>query len=117
MLNGSTGAAYTIESSSDSLDSLGTYIAPTQVAVPGGPQHCFYRAVQTQPYDDVPVLSAPSRRGQVQFSLSGATNMNYIIQASTNLVNWTAVSTNRAPARVTLSTGDRRYQFYRALFQ
>jgi len=118
-LNGSTGAAYTIESSSDLTrwTPIGTYIAPTQVAVPGGPQHCFYRAVQTQPYDDVPVLSAPSRRGQVQFSLSGATNMNYIIQASTNLVNWTAVSTNRAPARVTLSTGDRRYQFYRALFQ
>ena len=100
-LNGSTGAAYTIESSSDLTrwTPIGTYIAPTQVAVPGGPQHCFYRAVQTQPYDDVPVLSAPSRRGQVQFSLSGATNMNYIIQASTNLVNWTAVSTNRAPAR------------------
>lgn len=118
-LNGTADAAYIIESSSDLVKwaFVGTYVAPAQVAVPAGASRRFYRAVQTQPYHDVPVLANPTYRGQVQFLLDGATNMNYIIQASANLVDWAAVSTNRAPASVTLSTGDRRYQFYRALFQ
>ncbi|HOC58145.1 MAG TPA: hypothetical protein PKI20_21180 [Verrucomicrobiota bacterium] len=118
-LNGTADATYIIESSTDLVKwtFVGTYVAPTQVAVPAASNRRFYRAVQTQPYHDVPVLTVPVYQGQVQFFLNGATNMNYVIQASANLVNWAAVSTNRAPASVTLFTGDRRYQFYRALFQ
>src|SRR5258708_3817887 len=42
-----------------------------------------------------PVLSAPvPSSGQFQFTLSGDTNAPYIIETSTNLQSWKAVSTN-----------------------
>jgi len=41
------------------------------------------------------ILSAPSRTGgQFQFTLNGQADVSYIIQASTNLLNWEAVATN-----------------------
>jgi hypothetical protein len=76
-------------------------------------------AIQIVPINVLPVLSDPGyRNGQFQFNLSGANNASYVIQASTNLVNWTPILTTPAPAQITdpaASSYPRR--FYRAVFQ
>ena len=78
-----------------------------------------FNALQIVQVDPTPVLSNPSyANGQFQAFLNGATNASYVIQASTNLVNWTPVSTNIAPAQITNSPpANTPYRFYRALFQ
>lgn len=46
----------------------------------------------------VPELSDPHWSGsQFQFTLTGATNVNYVIQASTDLQSWTQLATNHSP--------------------
>ena len=76
-------------------------------------------AIQIVPINVVPVLSAPGYSGgQFQFFLNGATNVNYVIQVSTNLTNWTSFRTNAAPAVITdPGASSYRSRFYRALFQ
>ena len=78
-----------------------------------------FNALQIVQVDPTPVLSNPSyANGQFQCFLNGATNASYTILASTNLVNWTPVSTNTAPALITNSPpANTPYLFYRALFQ
>ena len=62
---------------------------------------------------------ARSTSGLVTFLLTGTSEQNYVIQASTNLVNWVPVSTNvtlGGTAQVTdSSAGAFRARFYRAL--
>src|ERR1017187_9744291 len=84
----------------------------------GNPRSPF-NALQIVPIDVTPVLSNPSyASGQFHFFLNGATNSTYIILASTNLVNWFPVSTNKAPAQVTNSPpANTPHRFYRAQFQ
>lgn len=66
----------------------------------------------------VPALSNPAwSGGQFQFTLTGETNVNYVIQASTNLQSWTSVATNSSPnaARdITIDAPSSR-SFYRAV--
>lgn len=85
--------------------------------VPRGP----FNALQIVQVDPTPTLSNPSyANGQFQCFLNGATNASYVIQASTDLMNpasWLPVSTNTAPAQITLSTSGYDHRFYRALFQ
>ena len=82
---------------------------------PRGP----FNALQIVPIDVTPVLSNPSYvNGQFQCFLNGATNASYVILASTNLVTWTPVSTNTAPAQITNSPpAHTPHRFYRAEFQ
>jgi hypothetical protein len=76
-----------------------------------------FNALQIVPIDATPVLSNPSyANGQFQCFLNGATNASYTILASANLVDWLPVSTNTAPARITVSAPAKQ-TFYRALFQ
>ena len=53
---------------------------------------------------------------QFQFSLTGVPTYSYIIQASTNLTNWTSIQTNTSPFTFTdtLAT-NYPYRFYRAI--
>ena len=78
-----------------------------------------FNALQIVQVDPTPTLSNPTyTNGQFQCFLNGATNASYTILASTDLVNWTAVSTNTAPAQITNSPpANTPYRFYRALFQ
>ena len=67
----------------------------------------------------VPQTSQSILLNGYEFSLTGETNRNYVIQVSTNLASWTSVSTNLVPASglITLfdtSTGSSRDRFYRA---
>jgi hypothetical protein len=44
---------------------------------------------------NAPTLSSPSRvAGQFQFTLNGQANVSYVIQSSTDLLNWVPVTTN-----------------------
>lgn len=87
----------------------------------GNPRSPF-NALQIVQVDPTPVLSNPGyTNGQFHCFLNGATNASYIILASTNVVptnraNWLPVSTNTAPARITVSAPAKQ-TFYRALFQ
>ncbi|HOX58865.1 MAG TPA: hypothetical protein P5205_16800 [Candidatus Paceibacterota bacterium] len=75
-------------------------------------------ALQIVPINVVPVLSEPVHSaGRFEFFLSGATNISYTIQGSTNLLDWDFVANRTAPAQVSLSSADHRYHFFRALFQ
>ena len=50
---------------------------------------------------DPPVLSSPRRSGpEYSFTLQGEFNGSYVIEHSTNLLDWLRVSTNREPAAV-----------------
>jgi len=65
-----------------------------------------------------PVLSNPAYAGgQFQLTLTGESNVSYIIQASTNLQSWTAVATNSSPNAVRSITNDapNTRSFYRAI--
>ena len=68
----------------------------------------------------VPVaqLSNPAwSGGQFQFTLTGETNVNYVIQASTNLQSWTPLATNSSPnasRNITINSPNTR-SFYRAV--
>jgi hypothetical protein len=103
---------YGIRGTNFTIRSVGAYASDGH---PRGP----FNALQIVPIDVTPVLSNPSyANGQFQCFLNGATNASYVILASTNLVNWTPVSTNTAPAQITNSPpASTPYRFYRALFQ
>ena len=66
----------------------------------------------------VPKLSNPAwSGGQFQFTLTGETNVNYVIQASTNLQSWTGLATNSSPnasRNITINAPNSR-SFYRAV--
>jgi hypothetical protein len=56
------------------------------------------QSVKIGPYV-APILQAKQRQaGQFQFQLSGEPGVNYVIETTTNLLNWSAVTTNQAPA-------------------
>jgi len=66
----------------------------------------------------VPELRNPAwSGGQFQFTLTGETNVNYVIQASTNLQSWTPLATNSSPnasRNITINAPNSR-SFYRAV--
>src|SRR5262249_40453962 len=54
---------------------------------------------------------------QFQFTLTGETNLNYVIQTSTNLQSWTTLTTNRssnASRNIAIDAPNSR-SFYRAV--
>ena len=103
---------HNLRPSSFTITSTGDYASDPN---PRGP----FNALQIVPIDVRPTLSNPGfGNGQFQCFLSGATNFNYTIQASTDLIHWTPVSTNSAPGLLTLPPSvSTAYRFYRALFQ
>lgn len=54
-------------------------------------------------------------KGRFSFKVSGTTNAIYIIESSTNLVNWVPVATNAAPFNFLDATATAPQQFYRAV--
>jgi hypothetical protein len=65
-----------------------------------------------------PQLSQPAASlGQLNFTLTGQSNITYVIQESPDLINWTPVATNFSPASVlpvSISPADSQ-DFYRAV--
>jgi len=55
---------------------------------------------------------------QFQFEVSGITGANYVVQTSTNLIDWLAVYTNRTTfTNVDSTITNKPVRFYRALYQ
>ena len=95
-----------------------TFFAKGDYASDGHPRAPL-NALEIVPVNVVPWLADPMNAGgQFQFVLNGASNANYIVQASTNLMNWAAIRTNSAPAQISdpAATNFPR-RFYLALFQ
>jgi hypothetical protein len=65
-----------------------------------------------------PATLAPATcaKGQFALTVSGSTGMEYIVEASTNLVNWIPVWTNTAPCTyVDVNAGQFNQRFYRSV--
>jgi alpha-amylase len=54
---------------------------------------------------------------QFQFTLNGGTGLNYIIQASSDLATWNAITTNTAPYDfIDTIAGNQSFRFYRSVY-
>jgi transcriptional accessory protein Tex/SPT6 len=65
-----------------------------------------------------PATLAPAgfANGQYAFDVTGTTNTQYIVQASTDLVNWVSVQTNTAPfTYVDTNASQFNQRFYRTV--
>ncbi|MDB6122319.1 MAG: hypothetical protein JWQ71_1312 [Pedosphaera sp.] len=111
------GASYTFTPGSQA----GAYWIEAEVQWPDG-RRAFATNSITVTTNAPPMLSKPQKvsGGGFSFTLTGAPQATYIIQASTNLTSWSQLATNTLPANGTLtipdpqaSTFSRRY--YRAL--
>jgi hypothetical protein len=61
--------------------------------------------------------SASYASGQYAFKVSGASGYNYLVQASSDLVNWVSLQTNSAPFTfVDTNAGQFDQRFYRTIF-
>jgi hypothetical protein len=62
-------------------------------------------------------LTSPNlSSGQFQFTVTGTSNAVYVVEASTNLVNWVPIQTNTAPFTfVEANTSGSAQNFYRAV--
>ena len=71
----------------------------------------------------MPVIASPAilspanfTPGQFALQVSGTTNAQYVVQASTDLVNWISVQTNKAPfTYVDANAGQFNQRFYRTV--
>lgn len=72
-----------------------------------------------QPINPAPRLISTGRVGnQFQFSMTGLPGTNYVVQASTNLIDWLSISTNTAASNGAFQfaePGTLQRRFYRAL--
>lgn len=61
-----------------------------------------------------PLLSTDN---QIQFALSGVPGLNYVLQASTDLVNWDSIATNISPFNFTdTNSANIPQRYYRAIY-
>jgi Bacterial Ig domain/Fibronectin type III domain len=74
--------------------------------------------VTIEPPPAATLTQATYENGQYGFNVSDASGSQYVIQASTNLVDWVSVETNTAPFTfVDVSAGQFSQRFYRAVLQ
>jgi hypothetical protein len=66
--------------------------------------------------NDAVLTSLTKTNGQFRFQVSGFAATNYVIQASSNLINWVSLQTNLSPFSFTdPNAGGYAQRFYRAL--
>jgi hypothetical protein len=129
VLSGQVGTNYAIQASSD----LAVWTTIFTVTMPAGGFMTFtdsnmtsyiqrfYRAVAIAV--SPPQLSGMSvSQGTAQFVLNGSVGISCVIQASSNLVSWTAIFTNTIPESGSMLITDagatnQRQRFYRAVNQ
>ena len=118
-ISGAEGSVYILEASSNLVNwiPVQTNTAPFTFVESGGvlPQQ-FYRAVGAK--ITVPAagtVTLAQSVGQFNANVSGTPGFNYVIEASTDLVNWIPVQTNIAPFTFVESEADEMPQYYRAV--
>jgi len=56
-------------------------------------------------------------KGQFQLTLNGGFGLSYLVQASADLTNWSAITTNTAPFDYTdVAAGNAAVRFYRGVY-
>jgi hypothetical protein len=133
-VSGIPGYQYVVQASTNDADwvSVQTNTAPFTFVDANASQssQCFYRAYSyagsagsltvnlgIDPTTIQPTLTQSAyAAGQFSFNVSGAVNQQYVVQASTNLVDWVSVQTNTAPFTfVDANAGQFSQRFYRTL--
>lgn len=93
------------------------YFAATAVDILGNESGFSNEASYTMPVTPAALLLSASPGGQFNFAVSGDAGQRYVVQASTNLLNWVSLQTNLAPfqfADTNAANFGRR--FYRAFY-
>jgi hypothetical protein len=92
------------------------YIAATTYDSAGNESPFSNEAIYTVPVG-VSTLTVPIQTGgQFGFTVSGVAGTQYVVQASTDLVNWVSLQTNSAPFNfVDTGAGGFQQRFYRTL--
>ena len=118
---------YVVQASTDLVHwvAVQTNVAPFTFVDPNASQfsHRFYRTVNVPSpmVDSMPVFAAsnPFSNGQITFNVSGVTNipLQYVVQASTDLVNWVSLQTNTSPfVFVDTNASQFSQRFYRTYY-
>jgi hypothetical protein len=133
-VTGTVGYPYAIEASTNLVNwiILATNNAPFNFIDTNVSQfsHRYFRAVPapyagmtattaTTALSPVPTITSASvnTAGRFGFTVSGITGYQYVVEASTNLVNWTVLETNAAPfSFVDINVANYSQRFYRAVY-
>jgi len=102
-LSGQANVTYIIQISSDlyhwtSVATNSSVFAVRQITLPAPPSGSYFRAVVGPYIPASPLLTQPAVGVPgMQFTMIGEPYLTYVIQRSTNLVNWVPVLTNSSP--------------------
>jgi hypothetical protein len=113
-MTGQIGQTYVVEVSTNSLN----WIELTEITLTNGvgqfvtSTNSFYQAVVLSQAE--PQLGAQFVNGMAEISVTGLSGQTYIIEASTDLVNWVPVYTNSSSFTFS-DTANWPYRFYRAV--
>ncbi len=93
------------------------YFAATSVDGDGNESPFSNEAVYNVPTAAAALAVAPATDGTFNFSVSGIAGYQYLVQISTNLMDWVSVQTNTAPFTYTETNAAEFSQcFYRAIY-
>ncbi|HLZ53007.1 MAG TPA: fibronectin type III domain-containing protein [Verrucomicrobiae bacterium] len=95
-----------------------TYYFAATAHSPAGLESDFSgELVYRVPSTTATLTALPGPADQFKFSVSGGSGCQYVVQSSTNLINWVSVQTNTAPFTFTDTNAGRRHQcFYRTFY-
>lgn len=123
-LNPNTGSRLVFTLEPLSLQNLVNYAVASAETPDANPADDFVTTNITVVAASLPQLAAFPMPGnhQFQFSITDLTQQPYVVEASTNLVNWAPVYTNPAPAAAITSFSDSSapnypHRFYRVVLQ
>lgn len=113
-IGGATNSSYTINPVG--TNNAGTY---TVVASNTSGSVTSSAAVLTVLTSQATLAGLTVTNNTFKFTISQVSNLNYIVQANTNLgsTNWVAISTNTAPVTITDTVTNSPQRFYRALYK
>jgi Fibronectin type III domain len=124
-LSGVAGSPYVIEASTNLVnwEPVLTNVAPFTFTISISSQYDrrFFRAYYSTALDPAvtPATLASARQvnGQFNFTVSGVAGYPYIVEASTNLIDWVQVATNLSPFTFTATNiGQFKQRFFRAVY-
>ena len=78
-------------------DGVTYYFAATSIDNVGNESAFSNETVYETPSAAAMLTALPASDGRFSFSLSGVSGYQYVVQASTNLMDWVSVETNTAP--------------------
>ncbi len=99
---------------SDLADGATYYFAATSLDEAGNESPFSNEAIYQVPSAAATLTASPGPAGRFGFNVCGISGRPYVVQASTNLVDWVSVQTNTAPFTCTeTNVGNLQQCFYR----